>query len=232
MREGSARVRIHLIMAAAPIDISWDAFQFGEANPNKTYYKPRYREPISEAIPPLEPAIARLKERPRTVAQRRVVNGRVRYFLDGKMAEPAFTVLPFVDPIGKAHIADFKNAGIKIYLMPLTLGRGVYGDFGPWVGKGKFDFREVDERLWRILRVDPEAHIMFYLATDPYLKWADENQGAIVRDQNDKKVVVTMHVQDWGTRPDSDGRRLPGTLGTFLCFRRRCAAIRRMRCAV
>ena len=200
VREGNTRIRIHMIMAYAPLDITWDDLQLREAKAGATDYKPFYEPPIPEVLPPLEPAIARLKTRQRTVAQRRVVNGRVRYFLDGKMAEPAFTVLPFVDP-NEAHIADFKNAGIKMYMLPLTLGRGVYGDFGPWLGKNKFGFREVDDKLWRILRVDPEAHIVFYLATDPYLKWADENPDAIVRDQNDKKVVVTMHVQDWGRDP-------------------------------
>lgn len=200
VREGNTRIRIHLIMAHSPLDISWDDLQLREAATGATDYKPFYEAAIPEVLPPLEPAIARLKTRPRTVAQRRVVNGRVRYFLDGKMAEPTFTVLPFVDP-NKAHIADFKNAGVKLYMLPLTLGRGVYGDFGPWLGKGKFDFKEVDDKLMRILRVDPEAHIMFYLVTDPYLKWADENPDAIVRDQNDKKVVVTGHVQDWGREP-------------------------------
>ena len=200
VREGNARVRIHFVMAAAPLDISWDDLQLREAKIGENVYQPRQESPIPEVLPPLEPAIARLKARPRTVAQRRVVDGRARFFLDGKMAEPTFTVLPFVDPNG-AHIADFRDAGVKLYLLPLTLGHGVYGDFGPWLGKNQFDFKEVDDKLWRILRVDPEAHIMFYLATDPYLHWADENPDAIVRDQNDQKVVVTMHPKDWGRDP-------------------------------
>jgi hypothetical protein len=109
-------------------------------------------------------------------------------------------VSPFVD-YNSAHIADFKKAGVKLYLVPLVLGHDVYGDFGPWLGKGQYDWKEVDERLWRILRVDPDANIIFYMATDPYRNWANENPDAIVRDQDDKKVVVNMHVINWGVEP-------------------------------
>ena len=84
------------------------------------------------------------------------------------MAGPwsAFYVAPFHNQ-WNAQIADFRGAGVRVHLLPLTLGRGVYSDRGPWIGAGKMDFTEVDEPL-AILRVDPDRYILFYLATDPY----------------------------------------------------------------
>src|SRR5205823_3679965 len=175
-----------------------------EVPADATEYKPRVEQPKPEVLPPLEPAVERLKQRRPAVAERRVVDGRPRLFLDGKLAEPAFHVTPFPDH-ADAHIADFRKAGVKLHLVPLVLGRGVYGDFGPWLGKDKFDWKEVDERLWRVLRVDPDAYVMFYLATDPYLKWANEHPDSIVRDQHGQKVVVRMHAADWGREPKPDG---------------------------
>lgn len=204
-REGTSRVKVQALMTAAPIDVIWDDFELREVPADATAYKPRIEKPKSEVLPPLEPAIERLKQRQPGVAERRVVDGRPRLFLDGKMAEPVFHVLPFPNH-ADAHVADFTTAGVKLFVVPLVLGRGIYGEFGPWVGKDKFDFKEVDERLMRVLRVNPDAHIVFYLATDPYLKWADEHPDAIVRDQHDKKVVVRMHAAAWGREPQPDAQ--------------------------
>jgi hypothetical protein len=116
-----------------------------------------------------------------------------------------FHVTPFPDLVD-AHVADFRDVGVRVHLVPLVLGHGVYGDSGPWLAKGEFDWKEVDERLWRVLRVDPDAYILFYLVTDPYRKWADEHPDAIVRDQHDRKVVVRMHPADWGREPRPDAQ--------------------------
>jgi hypothetical protein len=200
VREGSTRVKVSAVVSSAQADVTWDDFQFSEASEVDTTYKPFYEKPTPEVLPPLEPAMEHMKTRKRVVAERRVVGGRTRFFIDGKETAPAMYVSPFVDYNG-AHIADFKKAGVKLYLVPLVLGHDVYGDFGPWRGKGNYDWKEVDERLWRILRVDPDANIIFYMATDPYRNWANENPDAIVRDQDDKKVVVNMHVINWGVEP-------------------------------
>jgi hypothetical protein len=201
VREGSARVKIHLLHTLEPIDISWDDLQVRELAAGDTGYKPRREEPKAEGLPPLEPVMEILKKRQPVVAERRVVDGRARFFIDGKETEPALYVGAFHD-YNRAQIADFTKAGVKLFLVPLTLGRGVYGDdVGPWLGKNQYDWKEVDERLWRILRVNPEANIIFYMATDPYLDWAVENPDSIVRDQDDKKVVVNMHPIAWGREP-------------------------------
>jgi beta-galactosidase len=204
-REGTARVKVQALMTAAPIDVVWDDFEVREVPAEAMEYRPRVEKPKPEVLPPLERAVERLAQRQPAVAERRVVDGRPRIFLDGRMAEPVFHVTP-CPRHADAHVGDFRRAGVKVHLVPLVLGRGVYGDFGPWLGKDQFDWTEVDDRLWRVLRVDPDAHVIFYVASDPYRSWADEHPDAIVRDQHDKKVVVRMHPAAWGRSPAADGQ--------------------------
>ena len=199
IRQGNTRLRIHLVVDGAEAAVDFDDIELRETTANNAY-QPRVEKPVAEALPPLAPAMARLKARRDAVAQTRIVDGRTRLFIDGKMTAPMFYVSPFA-AYNEMHAGDFKKAGVRIYLVPLTLGRSVYGDFGPWIGKDNFDWKEVEERLLRVLRVDPDGYVMFYMPTDPYLNWANEHPRAIVKDQNGKKVVVTMHAKDWGRDP-------------------------------
>ena len=147
VRPGNARVRIHVLLNRAPATVIWDDFELEPAA--EEVYRPRYEKPRPEELPPLEQARERLQRRQRAVADRKVIDGRVRFFFDGRPVEPAFYVAPFHNP-WNAQIADFRGAGVRVYLLPLTLARGVYSDRGPWIGAGKMDFTEVDELLWRI----------------------------------------------------------------------------------
>lgn len=203
VRQGTSRVKVQALVTAAPIDVLLDDFELREAAPADAAYKPRFERAAPEPLPPPEPALERLRRREPALAERRVVDGRVRFFLDGRPAELSLHVTPFPHP-ADAHVADFRRAGVKLHLVPLVLGRRVYGDFGPWLGKDAFDWAEVDERLMRILRVDPDAYVMFYLATDPYPKWGEEHPDSVVRDQHGRKVVVRMHPSGWGRDPDPD----------------------------
>ncbi|HOM83626.1 MAG TPA: carbohydrate binding domain-containing protein [Armatimonadota bacterium] len=203
VRPGSARIRIHALISQAPAAVLWDDFELGPAT--EEVYAPRYEKPRPEELPPLEKARERLQHRKRAVAEGKVIDGRARLFFDGKPTEPAFYVAPFHNQ-WNAQIADFRDAGVRVYLLPLTLGRGVYSDRGPWIGAGKMDFSEVDELLWRILRVDPDGYILFYLATDPYREWGEEHPTEVCTDQDGRKAVVQMHPKDWGREPDPKAR--------------------------
>ena len=203
VREGNTRIRIHCLANQAPVTVVWDDFEVGI--PTEPAYQPRYEKPVAEALPPLEPAQARVARRKKAVAARKMVEGRPRLFIDGRPVEPAFYVGPFHNP-WDAQIADFRNAGVRVYLVPLTLGRGVYSDRGPWIAAGKTDFKEIDDLLWRVLRVDPEGYILFYMATDPYREWGAEHPTEVCADQDGKKAVVHMHPKDWGREPDAKAR--------------------------
>ncbi|HHX39086.1 MAG TPA: hypothetical protein GX715_03905 [Armatimonadetes bacterium] len=226
VRPGNARVRIHVLLNRAPATVIWDDFELEPAA--EEVYRPRYEKPRPEELPPLEQARERLQRRQRAVADRKVIDGRVRFFFDGRPVEPAFYVAPFHNQ-WNAQIADFRGAGVRVYLLPLTLGRGVYSDRGPWIGAGKMDFTEVDELLWRILRVDPDGYILFYLATDPYRKWGEEHPTEVCADQNGQKAVVQMHPKDWGREPDPKAReRYAPSLVSSVLRRDTIEAIRRL----
>jgi hypothetical protein len=206
-RAGVDRVKISLVFAGDIADLLIDDIQLQKLD--KAEYKPRYEPPTAEKLIPLEDAQKVLQARPRATAEVRRNGRRPRLFIDGKESFPAF-YLGQAWKGERSQIRDFKNAGVHVYLIPYILGRGVYGDFGVWSGPKQTDFSEVDEMLWRVLRADPHAYIMFYLATDPYPSWASENNlEDVVTDQFGNKVIVDMHFLRWDENK-SGPQKIPG----------------------
>jgi len=196
-RSGIDRIQIHLIIAAAPIDVHVDDIQLQSLGSD---YKPRYEAPTPENLLPLEEAEKMLRARPRATATVKQLGQRPRLFIDGKASFPAFYVAPAWKGTN-AQIKDFKEAGVNVYFIPYILGKGVYGDLGVWSGKDKTDFSELDEMMWRVLRADPQGYIMFYLMTDPYPSWAEEHPQSIVTNQDGKKAIVDMKFLRWDDKP-------------------------------
>ncbi|MBI3922172.1 MAG: hypothetical protein HY318_12195 [Armatimonadetes bacterium] len=215
VREGNTRLRIHCLAAFAPVTVSWDDIEVVEVVPGTADYKPRYEKPVAEQLPPLEQAKAIVAKRKQATASVQVINGRARFVIDGKLTPACFYVSPFHNPID-AQIKDFRDAGVRVYLVPLILGHGVYGDKGPWLGKDRYDWREVEDLLWRVLRVDPEGYIIFYMATDPYRDWGREHPTEVCCDQYGKKSVVVMHPKDWGREPTDNERYGPSLVSSVL----------------
>jgi len=203
VRKANSRIRIHCIQAFWASDVAWDAVTVGPAGVEPS---PRYVKPTPEEVPPLEPAIARVKARPRARVKVTREGGRPRLFLDGKPTPWAWYVSPFWTP-DKAQIADFRDAGVRVYLAPLVLGRGVYGDRGPWRGRDEYDFSEVDALLQRVLRVDPDGYVVFYMACDAYREWGAENPDHVTQDQDGLRAVVHMHPKRWGGDPPAAPQR-------------------------
>ncbi len=194
-REGVDRVRISLILLGDIADVLIDDIQLDLLG--KAEYKPRYEPPTPEKLMPLEDAQKVLEARSRAVAEVRKVGARPRLFIDGKESFPGF-YLGQAWKGERSQVRDFQEAGVHVVLIPYVLGRGVYGDFGVWSGPDKTDFAEVDDLLWRVLRADPNAYIMFYLVTDPYPSWgAENNLNDVVTDQFGNKVIVDMHFLRW-----------------------------------
>lgn len=206
--EGNTRLRIHCIQAFNPSDVCWDDFEVTEAG---TEPPPRYEPPTKERLPDLEPAREIVHKRPRARAALEVREERPRLIVDGKSVPWAFYVSPFWNP-QDAQVADFRDAGVRVYLVPLVLGWQVYADRGPWRGPGQYDFSEVDDLLWRVLRVDPEGYILFYMACDPYHDYGTENPDHVTWDQEGRKAIVHMHPKRWGDDPKPPERFGPSPL--------------------
>ncbi len=213
VRKGCDRLCVQCVQAQEPTDVQWDDFAVTEAAQAPA---PRYEPPAKEALPDLAPAKAILEKRPRAVVRVAQAGGRPRLVVDGKRVPWAFTVGPPGSPDG-AHIADFRDAGVHVYCVPLILGRGIMGAGGVWRGRGQYDFHEVDELLWRVLRVDPHGYIVFYMGCDPYSEWGAENPNDVTWDQDGRKAIVDMHPIRWGDDPKPGERFGPSLVSQRLC---------------
>lgn len=213
IRPGNTRLRIHCLQAFTPSEICWDDFTVS-ADTAPEPYQPLYEPPTPEPVPPLDDALrAVVAQRPRAQARLVMAGERPRLLVDGKLTPFAWYVGPFgADFPQRAQIGDFARAGVHVYLVPLVLGHGQYGDRGPWLGKGQWDFREVDDLLWRVLRSDPQGYVVFYMACDPYPAWGQENPEDITRDQDGLPAIVSMHPKRWGNDPGPGERFGPSAL--------------------
>ncbi len=214
VRPGNDRLRIQCVQALAPSTVNWDDFAVTEADAEPEV-KPRYEPPTKEALPDLEAARAIVARRPRAQVELIRTAGRPRLLLDGRPTPWAWYVGPFWDP-DDAQIADFRDAGVRVYLVPLVLGRNVYADRGPWLGPNRWDFSEVDDLLWRVLRVDPHAYVVFYMACDPYREWGADNPDHVTRDQEGRRAIVEMHPRRWGDDPTAPERFGPSLVSLKL----------------
>jgi hypothetical protein len=214
IRPGNTRLRIQCVQAFGPSDVVWDDFAV-TAGDAVVEAAPRYEAPPKESLPDLAAAEAIVAARPRARVEVDRNQGRPRLSLDGQAVPWAFYVSPFWNP-NEAQIADFRQAGVRVYLVPLVLGYQVYGERGPWRGPNRYDFAEVDELLWRVLRVDPEGYILFYMACDPYRTWGAENPDHVTCDQNGRKAIVQMHPKRWGDDPTPPERFAPSLVSQQL----------------
>ncbi|MBU0610201.1 MAG: carbohydrate binding domain-containing protein, partial [Armatimonadetes bacterium] len=209
IREGMDHLRIHCIQAFLPSELYWDDFTVKEAGDEP---KPRYEPPVAEMVPPLTPELeATVAKRPRATAKVERRGERPRLLVDGKPTPFAWYVSAFGGPgfFSSTHIGDFAKVGVHVYLAPLVLGNGLYGAKGPWLGKDQYDFSVVDDILWRVLRVDPQAHVIFYMCCDPYPAWGAENPDHVTQDQDGQKAIVWMHPKRWGNDPKEGERFAP-----------------------
>jgi len=213
VRPGNDRLRIHCIQAFTPSDVCWDDVRVSLAGEAPA---PRYEPAVPEPLPELAPAQAIVRQRPRATAKVEVRGGRPRLVVDGRALPWAFYVGPPFNWEAGAQVADFRDAGVRVFLVPLILGRDVYPGRGPWLGPGQYDFSGVDELLWRALRVDPQAYVLFYMGCDAYRSWGADNPDEVTRDQNGLKAIVDMHPKRWGNDPKPGERFGPSIVSLKL----------------
>ena len=226
VREGNTRIRVHCLQAFWPSTVAWDAVNVTPAA-QRPEAEPRFEEPVAEALPPLRPALERLAERQPARVRISREDRRPRLFLDGTPTPFAWYVAPF-HTAERAQVADFRDAGVRVYLASLVLGSDVYGSRGPWKGAGEFDFTEVDERLERILRVDPDGYVIFYLACDAYRDWGAEHPDDVTQDQSGLPAIVNMHPVRWGGEPPEGTERYGPSLVSLALREETADALRRL----
>jgi hypothetical protein len=203
VRQGNTRIRIHCIQASGPNEICYDDFAVAAVGPEPAR---RYVRPAPEPIGDRAAAEAIVAQRPRAEARVQMRQGRPRLIVDGKDVPWAFHVTWGGPNLEGACISDFAAAGVRVHLVPLVLGNGLYGRHGPWLDRNHFDFTVVDGLLWRVLCSDPQGYVIFYMCCDPYPGWGAENPDDVTCDQNGLKAIVDMHPKRWGNDPKSGER--------------------------
>ncbi len=215
IRPGNTRLRIQIVIARAPVEVTFDDVAVVELKPGAASYRPRYEKPVAEPLPPLEAAKAAVARRQPVTARVELRGERPRFVIGDQVTPACFYVGPFHNPY-LAQVADFRRAGVRVYLVPLVLGAGVYGHGCPWLGPNRYDFSKVEDLVWRVLRVDPEGQILFYFGTDPYRDWGAEHPDDVACDQNGAKAVVAMHPIDYGREPRKGERYGPSLVSAAL----------------
>ena len=167
---------------------------------------PNYHEPEEEVIPPLTDELRQIvSNRKQATAKVETVNGKPTFTVNGEPIAPSFYNGCWFNP-RLSQFGDFKRAGVHTFLLSTPVGKNLYGS-GCWTGKDTYDFTSVDEWIWRILRVDPQANIILYLGCDPYVEWGQENLDHVSADQNGNKAVVDFHTKRFGGNPPGNGER-------------------------
>lgn len=195
-------IQICLTAAGAPIDLQIDDIALEKVDTAE--YKPLYEPADPETLLPQENVQKVLETRPRATAEMRRVGDRPRIFIDGQESIPVF--YKGTGPwkfVSKAQIGDFSQAGVHVFFIPYIMGRGVYQTkpTGCWISHDQFDFSELDALMWRVLRADPQAYIMFDLSMDPYATWGAEHPDDVVTNEKGQKAVVNIHTIRFGGEP-------------------------------
>lgn len=172
-----------------------------------------------ETVPPLTEELKRkVLSRDDISAKIVKIDGRVRLVVNGKPVPPviyhAFTGMQN----HHGYYADFTDAGVDIHTRTLLMGKGVLnvteGTF--WNGKGVFNLGGVEEQLWRVLRVNPDAYILVHIWLDPYYQWGVENPDDVCLNEQGEKAIGTWHLTQWGGTPAANQRYLPSVYSSKL----------------
>ena len=234
VKSPNTRIKIQIMVLSGACDVTLSDIrintpQLRPLGPNlacdavqgNTFIPSRYEEPKMEIIPPLTEKIkAIVAARKHSEASVETIAERPRIVVDGKPIPPAFYNGCWFAP-ERSQYGDFKQAGIRTYFVCLQLGRHLNGK-GVWLGPDKYDFTGVEDLLWRVLRVDPEANIVLYLGCDPYVDWGKEHPDEVVQNQNGDKAIVDYHTIRFGGEPKSNERFGPSVVSEV--YQTECAA--------
>lgn len=193
-------------VATRPLSPTWACDSVSGIEPEKHYI-----EPEQEKIPPLTNEIRQeVAARKRLPAKVEVVNGRPRMTVGGKPFAPVFYNGCWFNP-ALSQFGDFMRAGLHTFLMTASAGRNLYGN-GFWRAADTYDFSVIDESLWRILRLDPQANIILYIGCEPYVEWGSEHPDDVCADQDGNKAVVDFHTIRFGGEAPGPNQRFGPSL--------------------
>ena len=111
-------------------------------------------------------------------------NGLPVLHIDGKPV-PSLVYNTYVVASKESEIKPMLNAGIRWYFVRIHANAAKW-----WLGKNKYDFKEIQSSIESALQQDPDAAIMLSVMISPrYNSWGGENPDGIWRDHDGDKIA-------------------------------------------
>ena len=113
------------------------------------------------------------------MAEIRVHNGVPTLFINGT-PNAGMTYMTY-NPL-KKHYESFGKAGVDLASLSVTADFSVFfGQPTAWLGPGKYDFSDMDEKMKLILEANPDAYVFprVYMCSPPW--WDDRHPGELVK---------------------------------------------------
>lgn len=218
-------VYLHVLLWGNPATVWLDDLEFTTGEYIDRCYTRKHGYPYSK-----EEVYQVLEKRTPSTAQLKSLYGQSALYLNERVVPPViFKEQPFtgygVLPDLFAY-DDFGAAGIPIAMRALVLSPFVHTrkEKPLWVGKGKYDWEELERTLLLPLRQDP--HVCLILDTwlrGAYEGWAEEHPDDILRNQKGEGGVLRSQDRPGGRLYErstkGDGAlRAETLLGALACF--------------
>ncbi len=187
----------------------------GCSNETPTHVKPIWEDPPIEEVPPLtEELLQRIRNQPVPAAELvQHSNGATQLSINGNVKPFLFGTEVYWTPRENLQIGVWKQAGIEILIIPMNLGfarerqgsnvNAIKYQKSFWDGAGKYTHHEeIEEVLWRVLRVYPDAKLLLWTFIQAYPEWDQENPDEIMRNDKGVPFIVTSYFQRVGNDPD------------------------------
>lgn len=121
--------------------------------------------------------------------ERRLHNGRPTFFLSGK---------PFVwqgyasYDFSPGNVGQFGGSGTTVFCVPTCAGAHVHQNVAAvtWLEPDRFDFNELDERVFMALAANPDAVVMLRVSLALPRFWTDQHADDLVRVKIDGRPEV------------------------------------------
>jgi hypothetical protein len=127
---------------------------------------------------------SKLKNSPAKTASVIQKNGRMMIEINGAPTAPVvYKGLTIADKFRGNDYTSFGNMGINLVERRITVGATdpERADGCIWLGKGKYNFKPIDDSIIDVLRRNPDASIILDLNILPYKAWGKENPLEVVR---------------------------------------------------
>ncbi len=175
------QVRLIAGFAGNPCELELLDWKLREVDPALS---PWFRQPPMgvQLSYPYSPAMTdeavrnRLVSRPRTESRLVREHDRLAWHINGKKIAPVILHNPITGSYER--VTAFRKAGFPLFTSAVILGRAPYpDDYNQiWLEDGSIDVSGMEKAVYRVLRENPDAHVILNLIVYPSANWLKNNR--------------------------------------------------------